>query len=152
MTPLNITKSQWVRNKLSICSTDFVVNSSPPSATYVCQCIRSAWLVTYSAPSHFLNQWWVIANWNLANKLQWNFKQNTKLFIHENAPEKIFCEMVAILSRGRWVKAVHISWTTSCLICHLWGPVSLWSDLALEISPECTEWPLGCVTNIPYWT
>ena len=37
------------------------------------------------------------------NKLQWNFNQNTKLFIHENASEKIVCEMVAILSRGRWV-------------------------------------------------
>ena len=30
--------------------------------------------------------------------------QNTKLFIHENAFENVICEMVAILSRGRWVK------------------------------------------------
>ena len=28
-----------------------------------------------------------------------NFNQNTKLFIHENASEKIVCEMAAILSR-----------------------------------------------------
>ena len=34
-------------------------------------------------------------------KLQWNFNQNTKLFIHENASEKIVCKMGAILSRGR---------------------------------------------------
>ena len=32
------------------------------------------------------------------------FNQNTKIFIHENAPEDIVCEMAAILSRGRWVK------------------------------------------------
>ena len=37
------------------------------------------------------------------NKLQWNFNQNIKLFIHENAYEKIVCETAAILSMGRWV-------------------------------------------------
>ena len=42
--------------------------------------------------------------WTLRNKLQWNFNQNTKLFIHENASENIVCKMAAILSRGRWVK------------------------------------------------
>ena len=34
------------------------------------------------------------------NKLQWNFNQTTKFFIHENASETIVCEMAAILSRG----------------------------------------------------
>ena len=38
------------------------------------------WLVAYSAPSHYLNQCWVIVNWTLRNKLQWNFNQNAKLF------------------------------------------------------------------------
>ena len=42
------------------------------------------WLVAFSAPSHYLNQCWVIVNWNLRNKLQLNFNQNTKLFIQEN--------------------------------------------------------------------
>ena len=40
-------------------------------------------LVTYSAPSHYLNQCWVIVNWTLGDKLQWYFNQNTKPFIHE---------------------------------------------------------------------
>ena len=31
------------------------------------------WLVAYSAPSHYLNQCRVIANWISRNKLQWNF-------------------------------------------------------------------------------
>ena len=65
------------------------------------------WLVTYFAPSHYLNQCWVIAIWALRNKLQWNFNQNKKLFIHENTSENIVCEPVAILSRGRWVKSGH---------------------------------------------
>ena len=58
------------------------------------------WLVAYSVPSHYLNQCWVIVNWTLRNKFQWNCYQNTKLFIHENVSENIICEMAAILSRG----------------------------------------------------
>ena len=59
------------------------------------------WLAAYSAPSHYLNQYWIIVNWTLRNKLQWNFNKKTKLFIHENASENIICKKVAILSRGR---------------------------------------------------
>ena len=50
-----------------------VFNSSPPGAAYMHQWIRSAlvqiMVVAYSAPSHYLNQWWV--NWTLRKKLQW---------------------------------------------------------------------------------
>ena len=52
----------------------------------------------------YLNQCWIIVNWALRNKLQWNFNQNRKVFIHKNASENIVCETVAILSRERWVK------------------------------------------------
>ena len=62
------------------------------------------WFVACSAPSHYLNQCWLIVNWTLRNKIQWNLNQNTKLFIHENAFENDFCEMEAIFSRGRWLK------------------------------------------------
>ena len=58
---------------------------------------------SYSTTSHYLNQCWVIVNWTLRNKLQWNFNKNSKLFIHEKASENIVCEMAAILSRGRRV-------------------------------------------------
>ena len=70
------------------------------------------WFVAYSAPSHYLNQCWVIVNWTVRNKLQWNFNQNIKLFIHENASENIVCEMAAILSRVRWVNQSD-QWTLS---------------------------------------
>ena len=36
----------------------------------------------------------------LGNKPRWNFYQNAQLSIHENAFEKIVCEMAAILSTG----------------------------------------------------
>ena len=63
------------------------------------------WLVAYSAPSYCLNQCWVVVNWNLRNKLQGNFNQDKKNFIHKNASENIVCKMAAILSRGRWVNS-----------------------------------------------
>ena len=37
---------------------------------------------------------------DLGNKVQWNFNQNTRLFIHENASQNIVCDTAAILSRG----------------------------------------------------
>ena len=69
------------------------------------------WLVACMAPSHYLNQCWLIVNWTLRNKLQWNFNQNKGFFIHEveNASENIVCEMAAILSKGRWVNITYIT-------------------------------------------
>ena len=74
----------------------------------LCQHWFRLWLVAYSAPNHYLNQCWVIVNWTLRNKLQWNFNyQNTKFFIHKNASENIICKTAAILSRGRWINSYH---------------------------------------------
>ena len=58
------------------------------------------WLVAYSAPSHYLNQCWVIVNWTLRNESQWNFNQNAYLFIHEDASENIVCEMAPFCPMG----------------------------------------------------
>ena len=84
-----------------------LINSSPPW----CHIYVSVNRVVISSdigllpirPSHYLNKWRVIVRWTLRNKLQWNFNQNTKLFIDENASENIVCKMAAILSRERWV-------------------------------------------------
>ena len=37
-------------------------------------------------------------------KFQWNLNQHSIIFIPENAFENVVCQMVAILSKGRWVK------------------------------------------------
>ena len=63
-------------------------------------CVSELRLVACSAPSHYQNQCWDFIKWTFRNKIQWNFNQNTKLFIHENASENIVCEMAAILSGG----------------------------------------------------
>ena len=48
------------------------------------------------ASSHYLNQCWNIVNWTLRNKLQWNLKRNSYIFIQENAFENGVCEMASI--------------------------------------------------------
>ena len=55
-------------------------------------------------PSHYWNQCWNIVNLNLRNKLQWNLKRNSCIFIQENAFENVVCEMASILSRPQCVK------------------------------------------------
>ena len=57
------------------------------------------------APSHYLNQCWNIVNLNLRNKLQWNPRRNSFIFILENAFENVVCEMASIWSRPQWVNA-----------------------------------------------
>ena len=51
--------------------------------------------------NRYLNQCW-----NIVNKGQTSVKfwSKYKLFIHGNASENIVCEMVAVLSREKWVK------------------------------------------------
>ena len=63
------------------------------------------WLVAYSAPSHYLNQYWNSVNWTLKNKLQRNFNQNTKLFIHKICTWK-YCLRNGdhFVQGGGWVK------------------------------------------------
>ena len=50
-----------------------------------------------------MNQWWNIVNWTLWNKLQWNFDQNSCIFIQENALENGW-KMLAILTQHQCVK------------------------------------------------
>ena len=71
------------------------------SAAYMRQWIRSALaqIMAYSAPSHYLNQCWVIVNWTNSNKVQCTFNQNSNFFIQENAFENVACEIAAIFSR-----------------------------------------------------
>ena len=85
------------------------VNSSLDSAAYMRQGIRwplvQIMVCRLYGTKPLSKPTMGIVNWTLRNKLQWNFNQNTKHFIHENAFENIVCEMAATFSRERWVKA-----------------------------------------------
>ena len=76
-------------------------------------------------------------------ELQWNFNQNTKLFIHENAAENIVCEMAANLFRGRCVKQTPLVLQTARLFHSLLGQpqwqatcLSLWLYKGLSVTFE----------------
>ena len=66
----------------------------------------SWWLVTWPAPSHYLNQWWNIVDWTLGNKLQWNLNQNLHIFIQESACENVVWEMSSILFQPQCVNTL----------------------------------------------
>ena len=103
----------------------------------------------------------VLARLLLINELQWNSNKKTKLFIHKNASERIFCEILAaILSRGRWVNSVafhgissffpskHFSlflvWLFNWVACSPW--------LMWHFSPQLGNW-LSCVAFLSdRWT
>ena len=79
-------------------------NSSRPSATYMRQWIRLT-LVEIMACCLFGTKplsepMLAISQLDPQEQTQWNFNQNTKLFIRENVSENIVCKMAA---RGRWV-------------------------------------------------
>ena len=57
------------------------------------------WLVACLAPSHYLNQCWLIVNWALRNKVQWNFNRYSNIFIQKHAYENLVSKMAAILSQ-----------------------------------------------------
>ena len=60
--------------------------------------------VAWLAPSHYLNKCWLIVNWTLWNKFQWNLNRNMLIFIQDNAFENVFCWVEAILLRLQYVK------------------------------------------------
>ena len=102
------------------------------------------WPVAYSAPSHYVKQCWDIVKLTLRNKLKWNFNQNTKLFIHENASECIVYEMAAILSWGRWVNVVYHK-KIPFLVPHIGGmylPVFLFDIFTFRYYWQVTTWSL----------
>ena len=85
------------------------------------------WLVAYSAPSHYLNQCWLIVSWTPMNKFLPNFNQNTKLFIHENAFE-MYIYMIALVRQKMVPCDDAIMWYRS-----VWFSVSFqWIDTSLS--------------------
>ena len=90
-----------------------LTNPPPPLVPHICVSDLGEHCAC-SAPSHYLNQCWLIVKPTPSNTLQWNSNQSAKLFIHENASKHVVCEMVVILSRGR---------------CQLWNILSFISKV-----------------------
>ena len=96
------------------------------------------WVSTCSAPSHYLNQWWLIKPLK-----QTSVKFESKLSIPENEFEHIVCEMVALLFRERWVKLTSSEFyhTTPLSAVFLWPPivvtVSPWASCDIRKIAGC---------------
>ena len=73
-----------------------------------------SWLGADQAPSHYLNQWWLVrlpthicvTRPQCVSKLQWNLNQNRNIFIQENAFEFVICIMVINLHRTQCVENI----------------------------------------------
>ena len=87
-----------------------------PGANYVTSWLPNSPQLT--APSHYLNQCWLIVNWTLRNKLQWNFNWNSKVFIDENKFENAICNFPAKSFQGEMSETMMRRPETWM---HLWG-------------------------------
>ena len=56
-------------------------------------------IMACSAPSHFLNQCWLVVNRTSRKKILWDSSQNTTIFSQENRFENLLRTIAAILSR-----------------------------------------------------
>ena len=100
----------------------------------------------------YLNKSWNIINWNLRNKVKWNLKQNSYIFIQEDAHDNIVCELVSILF---WPQCVKISYTSWYQVSTLYTikisnksfhqPGSLY---AIKISNKCCHHPCFVRMNL----
>ena len=88
-----------------------LIRNSVKILAWLCKLIEAEWriyasvnqTITWTAPSHYLNQCWNIVNSNLRNKLQWYLQRSSYFFIQGKAFENVVCEMVEILSRPQCV-------------------------------------------------
>ena len=134
---------------------------------YLLECTLSGSSMTsWTAPSHYLNQYWNIVNWNLGNKFQWNLNRNSNIFIHENAIESVVCEMAAIMSRPQWVnsmwkpqddtvsQSILLALKSPATHTVVWGTSALawftWSN-ALDRSPKVLRSPTALVVSAVYF-
>ena len=110
---MNVFTSSVERSKSPSLPLAYIINYLRPSDAYMRRYSNQhwfrKWLVAWTAPSHYLNQCWNIVNWTLRNKCQWNFNQNSSIFIQANAFENVICEMASILSQPQCVKKHGIS-------------------------------------------
>ena len=88
----------------------------------------------WSAPSHYLKQWWDILNWTIRDKFQWKLNQNSYIFIQENAFDNI--------SSAKWRPFlwVNLLWPSDAKWRHTPWPALVW-----EMSLTSYHWNNWCL-------
>ena len=98
------------------------------------------------APSHCLNQCWIIVNWTLGNNIQWNYNNDKYILILENAFRYIVCKTAAILFRLRCDKCIVNLWVAVYMWTTIWPPTSLhWRHN--DHDGVSNHQPHGCLLN-----
>ena len=97
------------------------------------------WMIWYC---HNLSQCWNIVDSNLRNRLQWNLKWNSDIFIRENAFENVVCEMTAVSSRPQYVDRYH--WHRTCIGYSVRTSIAIeWDYCRMKLGQWtfCPTWP-----------
>ena len=128
------------------------------------------WLVTWLAPSHYLNQCWIVVNWTLRNKFQWNLNQNSNIFIQENvfemssAKRRPFCLGLNVFIKGAYssswqaeyfwkrhmnfticlfdFKFNHYTSTCSYIYIYVYIYIYIYEWYPVTLCPSCHTWSL----------
>ena len=74
------------------------------------------------------NRWqcWLIVDWTLGNKFQWNLNRNSYIFIQENAIEYIVCQIGDHFVQGRWVNLLWMAFHAALYHYNPWGWETHW--------------------------
>ena len=117
----------WRTNKTWI----FHMFTGPP-VRWRSESFCSVWM-TY----HYLNQCWLIFNWFLRSKLQWNSNQFTKLFFQENSDH--------FIQAAVWLRSIEVMMTFDSFldwICPLFSvPVPISETQGISTRRQVWKWP-----------
>ena len=78
----------WLQDILALIQYEYTLLTHWSRVSHICVC-KLTIIVTWPAPSHYLNQCWNIVNWTLRNKLQWDLNRNSLTFSSEKMRSKV---------------------------------------------------------------
>ena len=102
--------------------------------------------------SHYLKQCWNIIKWNFRNKLQCQLRQNSYIFIKQNAFENAVCEMATIFSRPQCVNQRKLSsmrTNISILLEQKTSEKICWSDMYQKRLTKRGTWINNHISYFP---
>ena len=96
------------------------------------------------SPNHYLEQCWLIFNWSLRNKHQWNFDQNSNIFIEANPFQNVW-KMAAMLSRPQCVNKMlpYVNYIGKVFIDWFAGPFC-------DLQPSAQDRQITCHSKLSW--
>ena len=82
---------------------------------------------------------WVIVNWTIRNKIQWNISRNWNIFIQGNAFENVW-QMAAILSRPQMLNQLSLNFFHGVLLALVRHWLRQWFGTERTPSHSLNQW------------